>query len=506
MRRTRLALHASLAWAVALLGAAAASALLGPTPLAWGIVAVLLVVAAAASLLLGRWADRGADADLLALARAVGADKRTDADEALTAERIAGVLVARLERMATFKAAFTALDAPAMICAEDGKVLSQTAGMTGLFPTIADGVLADAVLGQGAMQWRGALTARLDGRNFEVDRQAIGNRMLFELRRPAVGIAQPDLTAFAEAVASGRTGFRFPAQAAAASPLLGALNDALAQLDGISTGMERLCAGEPVDAAFLAANTGLSPGFRRLHDAVSGLAEERDTMAEENAFLDGKLAAVARAIDNYRAAATRMGELASTTRGGVEAAGRALEVARERARSMQGGEARAILVTEEAGQVLARTLDSVSRIDGMGATLDKLVTAVEDASFRTNLLALNAAVEAARAGEKGAGFAVVAEEVRGLAQVSQKAVKDIRALVKQSREQSAGGVEETAILKKILADLDLHLRNLSNDAEMIAGAVEEGGEALSRASTDLNAVDGQVQHSLALPQRRGRAA
>jgi methyl-accepting chemotaxis protein len=142
----------------------------------------------------------------------------------------------------------------------------------------------------------------------------------------------------------------------------------------------------------------------------------------------------------------------------------------------------------------------------MAVALDAFVAIIEDIGFRTNLLALNAAVEAARAGEKGAGFAVVAEEVRALARTSQQTTRDIRALVAGARDRSAGGVGETVQLQKILAELDGNLRNLSSAAEKITGNVDEGGRALARAAVDLDAVDGQVQRSLALPRRHAKAA
>jgi len=156
--------------------------------------------------------------------------------------------------------------------------------------------------------------------------------------------------------------------------------------------------------------------------------------------------------------------------------------------------------------VVGRTAEAIGDMDQMAAALDAFVSTIEDISFRTNLLALNAAVEAARAGEKGAGFAVVAEEVRTLAGISQQTTRDIRALVAGARDRSAGGMGEVAALQKILAELDANLRNLSNAAEKIAGNVEEGGRALARATSDLDAVDGQVQRSLALPRRNARAA
>jgi methyl-accepting chemotaxis protein len=509
MRRTRLALLTGGLWAMAALGGVLICGGRGLAPLPIALALLLMLVAAGGGYALGYWADQRAGADLATLARAVGVEHVEVRGEAITLEMVIGALVKRLERASPVKAAFGQLAATALVATTDGEILALSQGLLALLPKLAEGDRLDKVLGPGFKLGEPGerKLAAVAGRRLEVACHPLGaSRLLLELHPAGQLIADDDLDAFAEALASGRTGFYFDPESVAAAPALTVLNAALDQFAKGSDALSSLIAGEPVPAAYLAGNGGLSPLVRELSVALEAVLGERDEAIETATYLEEKMGAVARAIDSYRSAASRMGDLADQTRSGLATVGEAFGTARDSARAIEQIERQARGIALDAVASAGRAEGLVGDLESAAVAIDRRFASIEDVSARTNLLALNAAVEAARAGEKGAGFAVVAEEVRTLAQASQQAAREIRALLGESRVKSASGTAEAAMLKRILAEMDLNLRNLSNETAMIAGAIETGGGALSRATTDLAAVDGEVKRTLTLPQRNARAA
>ena len=85
-------------------------------------------------------------------------------------------------------------------------------------------------------------------------------------------------------------------------------------------------------------------------------------------------------------------------------------------------------------KVLVEMLGSMAEISEASQRVSRIIKTIDEIAFQTNILALNAAVEAARAGDAGMGFAVVAEEVRSLAQRSATAARDTAALIETSVE------------------------------------------------------------------------
>lgn len=106
---------------------------------------------------------------------------------------------------------------------------------------------------------------------------------------------------------------------------------------------------------------------------------------------------------------------------------------------------------EKENEEMADMLSAMEDIKKSSSEISKIIKVIDDIAFQTNILSLNAAVEAARAGEAGAGFAVVAEEVRNLAQRSAQAAKDTASMIETSVERAATGV---TIAKKVADSLN----------------------------------------------------
>src|SRR3546814_2042746 len=112
------------------------------------------------------------------------------------------------------------------------------------------------------------------------------------------------------------------------------------------------------------------------------------------------------------------------------------------------------------GEVVKQAIGAMDGIEKSSAEIANIVTVIDGIAFQTNLLALNAGVEAARAGDAGQGFAVVANEVRALAQRSADAAKDIKELIGTSSGQVTSGVDLVGRTGQPLDHIVLRIREV----------------------------------------------
>lgn len=147
--------------------------------------------------------------------------------------------------------------------------------------------------------------------------------------------------------------------------------------------------------------------------------------------------------------------------------------------------------TKQMGAIQRIVKDAVDQVDGLSKQtqeISKLVTVIQSIASQTNLLALNAAIEAARAGEQGKGFAVVADEVRKLAEQVSFSVGDITNIVRNIQDDS---IRVTASLEQGYGEVEKGTRQITTTNATfhhIADAIEAIATNIEQTSSELDDV------------------
>jgi methyl-accepting chemotaxis protein len=161
---------------------------------------------------------------------------------------------------------------------------------------------------------------------------------------------------------------------------------------------------------------------------------------------------------------------------------------------------------DQANRALA---DSVLAMDAMSESSDKIsaiIGVIEKIAFQTNILALNAAVEAARAGDAGMGFAVVAEEVRNLAQRCAQAAKDTSDLIGKSVETVGSGklkVLQVSEAGQRVSEMFLQIKHLVDEIQVSS---QEQGGGVEQISKAISQMEQRTQKSAANAEESAAAA
>ncbi|WP_293575526.1 methyl-accepting chemotaxis protein [Phaeobacter sp.] len=161
---------------------------------------------------------------------------------------------------------------------------------------------------------------------------------------------------------------------------------------------------------------------------------------------------------------------------------------------------------EQSNHIVTSAVEAMDQIQEASQQISQIINMIDDIAFQTNLLALNAGVEAARAGEAGAGFAVVAAEVRALAMRASKAAGEIKDLTTASEEHVANGVAMVGRAGAALTSIIEKVGDVSGLITEIADGVQKQSSGLQNINDAMNRLDSTTQQNAAMSEEAAAAS
>ncbi len=266
---------------------------------------------------------------------------------------------------------------------------------------------------------------------------------------------------------------------------------------------------EPAQAAYW-----LNQFIEKLHGIISNISLTSNQVALSATDLHStaeRIATGAEEVAAQSATVATAGEEMSATSGDIaQNCQMAAEGAQRASQSASNGAGVVEKTVAVMGQISEKVQESARTVESLGVRSDQIgaiIGTIEDIADQTNLLALNAAIEAARAGEQGRGFAVVADEVRALAERTTRATKEIGEMIKSIQKEIKGaviameqgvhqveaGTEEAAKSGAALRDILEQVNDVATQVNQIATAAEEQTATTGEISSNMHQITDVVQ-------------
>jgi methyl-accepting chemotaxis protein len=140
-------------------------------------------------------------------------------------------------------------------------------------------------------------------------------------------------------------------------------------------------------------------------------------------------------------------------------------------------------------QIVIMVSDTVKKLESKSDEIVKIIEVITNISGQTNLLALNAAIEAARAGEHGRGFAVVADEVRKLAEQTSNSAKEIEGIINTLQEDIQNADTGAGHTIKAINESNRAIKDVSSSFDIIAQAIKSTLNQINNLAESVEKID-----------------